>query len=126
MHLNHWRHTTATQLVTNQNPPVFASTVEQVNIYVYNLRAKSYCICIFFSPNTPINKELYHVNKNCINILYNSFINQLVDRQTIFKMLSLGPKMDGSPNTKYFECNETLAALEGVRLWLQKNGKKVL
>ncbi|XP_019875838.1 SWI/SNF complex subunit SMARCC2 isoform X2 [Aethina tumida] len=39
-------------------------------------------------------------------------------------MLSLGPKMDGSPNTKYFECNETLAALEGVRLWLQKNGKK--
>ncbi|CAH0562382.1 unnamed protein product [Brassicogethes aeneus] len=39
-------------------------------------------------------------------------------------MLSLGPKMDGSPNTKYFECQETLAALECVRLWLQRNGKK--
>lgn len=40
-------------------------------------------------------------------------------------MLSIGPKMDGSPNTKYFETPETLTALEGVKLWLQKNAKKV-
>nr|XP_023013071.1 SWI/SNF complex subunit SMARCC2 [Leptinotarsa decemlineata] len=39
-------------------------------------------------------------------------------------MLSIGPKMDGGPNTKYFESPETLTALEGVKQWLQKNGKK--
>ncbi|KAJ8923496.1 hypothetical protein NQ315_010074 [Exocentrus adspersus] len=39
-------------------------------------------------------------------------------------MLSIGPKMDGGPNIKYFEASETLAALEGVKQWLQKNGKK--
>lgn len=41
------------------------------------------------------------------------------------KMLSIGPKMDGGPNTKYFESQETLNALEGVKNWLQKNAKKV-
>lgn len=41
-------------------------------------------------------------------------------------MLSVGPKMDGGPNVKYFESNDTLTALEGVKQWLQKNGKKVL
>lgn len=40
-------------------------------------------------------------------------------------MLSIGPKMDGGPNVKYFEAPETLTALEGVKQWLQKNGKKV-
>ncbi|CAH1103195.1 unnamed protein product [Psylliodes chrysocephalus] len=41
-----------------------------------------------------------------------------------WKMLSIGPKMDGGPNVKYFESPETLTALEGVKQWLQKNGKK--
>lgn len=40
-------------------------------------------------------------------------------------MLSVGPKMDGGPNIKFFESPETLTALEGVKNWLQKNGKKV-
>ncbi len=40
-------------------------------------------------------------------------------------MMAYGPKKDGSPNVKYFEAPETLAALEMVRQWLQKNGKKV-
>lgn len=40
-------------------------------------------------------------------------------------MLSVGPKMDGGPNIKYFESPETLTALESVKNWLQKNGKKV-
>lgn len=39
-------------------------------------------------------------------------------------MLSIGPKMDGSPNAKYFESPESIAAYEGVKQWLQKNGKK--
>ncbi|XP_072401811.1 SWI/SNF complex subunit SMARCC2 isoform X1 [Diabrotica undecimpunctata] len=39
-------------------------------------------------------------------------------------MLSVGPKMDGGPNIKYFESPETLTALEAVKSWLQKNGKK--
>ncbi|XP_057661978.1 SWI/SNF complex subunit SMARCC2 [Diorhabda carinulata] len=39
-------------------------------------------------------------------------------------MLSIGPKMDGGPNIKYFESPETLTALEAVKNWLQKNGKK--
>ncbi|XP_076262537.1 SWI/SNF- related protein mor isoform X2 [Rhynchophorus ferrugineus] len=41
-------------------------------------------------------------------------------------MMSIGPKMDGGPNTKYFESPETLNALEGVKNWLQKNVKKYL
>ncbi|XP_060537166.1 SWI/SNF complex subunit SMARCC2 isoform X2 [Cylas formicarius] len=41
-------------------------------------------------------------------------------------MMSIGPKMDGGPNTKYFESPETLTALEGVKQWLQKNAKKYL
>ncbi|XP_063921473.1 SWI/SNF complex subunit SMARCC2-like [Zophobas morio] len=41
-------------------------------------------------------------------------------------MMAYGPKKDGSPNVKYFEAPETLAALEMVRQWLQKNGKKYL
>lgn len=32
--------------------------------------------------------------------------------------------MDGGPNLKYFESPETLTALEAVKNWLQKNGKK--
>lgn len=40
--------------------------------------------------------------------------------------MSIGPKMDGGPNTKYFESTETLNALEGVKNWLQKNSKKYL
>ncbi|XP_066158946.1 SWI/SNF complex subunit SMARCC2-like isoform X1 [Euwallacea fornicatus] len=41
-------------------------------------------------------------------------------------MLSVGPKMDGGPNTKYFETPETLNSLEGVKNWLQKNAKKYI
>ncbi|XP_019760528.1 SWI/SNF complex subunit SMARCC2 isoform X2 [Dendroctonus ponderosae] len=41
-------------------------------------------------------------------------------------MLSIGPKMDGGPNTKYFESPETINALEGVKNWLQKNAKKYI
>lgn len=40
-------------------------------------------------------------------------------------MIAFGPKKDGSPNVKYFESAETLAALEIVRQWLQKTVKKV-
>lgn len=40
-------------------------------------------------------------------------------------MIAFGPKKDGSPNVKYFESTETLAALEVVRQWLQKTAKKV-
>lgn len=40
-------------------------------------------------------------------------------------MLSVGPKMDGGPNMKFFESPETLTALDGVKNWLQKNAKKV-
>nr|CAH7717470.1 unnamed protein product [Callosobruchus chinensis] len=39
-------------------------------------------------------------------------------------MLSIGPKMDGGPNIKFFESPETLTALESVKQWLQKNAKK--
>ncbi|KAL1493165.1 hypothetical protein ABEB36_011275 [Hypothenemus hampei] len=41
-------------------------------------------------------------------------------------MMSIGPKMDGSPNTKYFESPETLNNLESVKNWLQKNAKKYI
>lgn len=40
-------------------------------------------------------------------------------------MASLGPKKDGSPNTEYFNNAESLQGFESVRLWLQKNSKKV-
>lgn len=39
-------------------------------------------------------------------------------------MIAFGPKKDGSPNSKYFECPETLNALGAVKIWLQKNAKK--
>lgn len=40
-------------------------------------------------------------------------------------MIAFGPKKDGSPNVKYFESAETLAALEIVKQWLHKTVKKV-
>lgn len=40
-------------------------------------------------------------------------------------MMAIGPKMDGGPNTKYFESPEALNSLEIVKNWLQKNAKKV-
>lgn len=40
-------------------------------------------------------------------------------------MMSLGPKKDGSPNVEYFQSAESLQGFEAVRLWLQKNFKKV-
>lgn len=39
--------------------------------------------------------------------------------------MSFGPKKDGSPNVEYFQQPDVLAGLETVRLWLQKNFKKV-
>lgn len=40
-------------------------------------------------------------------------------------MLSLGPKKDGGPNAKFFEAQEVLTQLDGVKQWLLKNCKKV-
>lgn len=40
-------------------------------------------------------------------------------------MLSLGPKKDGGPNAKFFEAQEILTQLDGVKQWLLKNCKKV-
>lgn len=39
--------------------------------------------------------------------------------------MSFGPKKDGSPNVEYFQQPDVLGGLETVRLWLQKNFKKV-
>lgn len=40
-------------------------------------------------------------------------------------MASIGPKKDGSPNIEFFQSPECLTAFEGIRIWLQKNCKKV-
>jgi len=34
-------------------------------------------------------------------------------------------KLDGAPNTKYFEAVETIAQFDSIRTWLHKNCKKV-
>lgn len=39
--------------------------------------------------------------------------------------MNLGPKKDGSPNADFFQSPESLQGFESVRLWLQKNHKKV-
>jgi hypothetical protein len=39
--------------------------------------------------------------------------------------MNLGPKKDGSPNVDFFQSPESLQGFESVRLWLQKNHKKV-
>lgn len=40
-------------------------------------------------------------------------------------MMTLGPKKDGGPNTKFYESPETIAAFDSVRQWLMKTCKKV-
>lgn len=40
-------------------------------------------------------------------------------------MVSFGPKKDGGPNIDFFQSTESLQGFENVRLWLQKNCKKV-
>lgn len=40
-------------------------------------------------------------------------------------MCTLGPKKDGSPNIEFFNSAESLQGFETIRLWLQKNCKKV-
>lgn len=39
--------------------------------------------------------------------------------------MNLGPKKDGSPNVDFFQSSESIQGFESVRLWLQKNHKKV-
>ncbi|XP_044741345.1 SWI/SNF complex subunit SMARCC2 isoform X2 [Chrysoperla carnea] len=39
-------------------------------------------------------------------------------------MMTLGPKKDGGPNTKFYESPETIAAFDSVRQWLMKTCKK--
>lgn len=41
------------------------------------------------------------------------------------KMMSLAPKKDGGPNSKFYESPETISLFDGIRTWLQKNCKKV-
>lgn len=40
-------------------------------------------------------------------------------------MASLGPKKDGGPNVDFFQAPESLAQFDQIRVWLQKNCKKV-
>ncbi|XP_063222467.1 SWI/SNF complex subunit SMARCC2 isoform X2 [Bacillus rossius redtenbacheri] len=39
-------------------------------------------------------------------------------------MMSLAPKKDGGPNTKFYESPETVSLFDGIKSWLQKNCKK--
>lgn len=39
--------------------------------------------------------------------------------------MAFAPKEDGGPNLKFYESQETLQLLEGVKTWLLKNCKKV-
>lgn len=39
--------------------------------------------------------------------------------------MSLAPKKDGGPNTKFFESPETVSLFDAIKSWLQKNCKKV-
>lgn len=41
-------------------------------------------------------------------------------------MALLGPKKDGGPNIEFFQSAEALQGFETVRLWLQRNCKKVI
>lgn len=40
-------------------------------------------------------------------------------------MTTLGPKKDGGPNVDFFQSPESLAQFDQIRVWLQKNCKKV-
>lgn len=40
-------------------------------------------------------------------------------------MCTLAPKKDGSPNIEFYNSPESLQGFESIRLWLQKNCKKV-
>lgn len=40
-------------------------------------------------------------------------------------MATLGPKKDGSPNSEFYQSSENIQGFETIRLWLQKNYKKV-
>lgn len=41
-------------------------------------------------------------------------------------MSTLGPKKDGGPNSDYFQSPESLTQFDQIRVWLQKNCKKVI
>lgn len=56
------------------------------------------------------------------------FVNVIVagaSLKTSLKMMSLAPKKDGGPNTKFFESPETISLFDAIKSWLQKNCKKV-
>lgn len=40
-------------------------------------------------------------------------------------MTTIGPKKDGGPNVEYFQSPESLSQFDQIRVWLQKNCKKV-
>lgn len=41
-------------------------------------------------------------------------------------MTTIGPKKDGGPNIEFFQSPESLAQFDQIRVWLQKNSKKVI
>lgn len=40
-------------------------------------------------------------------------------------MTTIGPKKDGGPNVEFFQSPESLTQFDQIRVWLQKNCKKV-
>lgn len=40
-------------------------------------------------------------------------------------MATIGPKKDGGPNAEFFQAPESLTQFDQIRVWLQKNCKKV-
>lgn len=40
-------------------------------------------------------------------------------------MATIGPKKDGGPNIDFFQSPDSLAQFDQIRVWLQKNCKKV-
>lgn len=41
-------------------------------------------------------------------------------------MATIGPKKDGGPNIEFFQSPESLTQFDQIRVWLQKNCKKVM
>ena len=54
-----------------------------------------------------------------------SFYNSIRFCMNIRDKMAAQRKLDGAPNTKYFEAVETIAQFDSIRTWLHKNCKKV-
>ena len=95
---NSWQHSNVNVKIVNRDAVSYACCVLQFGRFFTKYRLLSH-----WNPRVFVTKDIYNW----------------------IKMATIGPKKDGGPNADFFQSPESLAQFDQIRVWLQKNCKKV-